>query len=442
MLKRKMTDQLLNWKRARQKTHTKQALLVKGARQVGKTYTITQFGETAYDSFIALNFIEHPELTRVFEGPLTPQEIKERISLFLPDASFIAGDTLLFLDEIQECSKARTALKFLAQDPDIDVIASGSLLGLNYMRDSSIPVGYEMQVEMFGLDFEEFLWALGLGDAPFDAFRRHLVSLEPFNRAILEKYLRHFRQYIAVGGMPAVVATYVDSLNYGKVHEAQTQLLNTYLDDIAKFADANVRNKARECYLSVPRQLAKENTKFRYGLVEKKGTARKFETALDWLRDANLVRYCHAVKTPEFPLMAYEDESKFRLYLNDTGLLCAMYGFEMMAAVIEDTLQGPMKGGIYENAVACSLVKTGLSLHYWVNPGVTQEIEFLLDRNAGVVPVEVKASRGATVSLDAFLERPEVKVGYKLHAGNAGEVGKKVSLPYFMTSLLAEVQTV
>lgn len=439
MLKRKMTDQLLDWKNNRRQTHEPQALLVKGARQVGKTYTITQFGENAYASFISLNFIEHPELKSVFEGPLTPEEVKERISLFNPGASFVPGDTLLFLDEIQDCPKARTALKFLAQDPDIDVIASGSLLGLNYMNDSSIPVGYERQIEMFGLDFEEFLWALGLGETPFDAFRRHLATFEPFNQAILEKYLRHFRQYIAVGGMPAVVSTYVDSKNYGKTYEMQTQLLNTYLDDIAKFAEANVRNKARECYLSVPRQLAKENTKFRYGLVEKRGTARKFETALDWLRDANLVRYCYAVKTPEFPLKAYEDESKFRLYLNDPGLLCAMFGFEMMAALIEDSLKGPMKGGIYENAIACSLVKAGLSLHYWVSKGATQEIEFLLDKNAGVVPVEVKAGRGATASLDAFLERDGVEVGYKLHAGNLGKVGKKISLPYFMSSLVGEV---
>lgn len=432
MLKRKIYQQLQEWR----DFHHEDCLLIKGARQVGKTFAITQFGQTEYESFIAINFIESPQLKALFDGDLSSSNIKKQMTMLIPGIQFIAEKTLIFLDEIQECPNARTALKFLAQDNTIDVIASGSLLGLSYASVSSIPVGYERQIEMYGLDFEEYLWALGYSEETTNTLREHFHALEPLPDEVHKKMLEILHEFMAIGGMPAVVQAFVEKQNFATAYAEQEKILAAYLDDIAKFADVATRNKARECYLSIPRQLAKENTKFKYGMVEKKGTARKFETALDWLRDANLVRYCRAVTTPQFPLRAYEDESKFRVYLSDPGLLCAMYGFEMIAAIICDELQGPMKGGIYENVVADMLVKARRDLHYWMNDKGNIEIEFLLEKEASVVPVEVKAKRGATASLNKLLEQDDMKYGYKLSAGNIGVSGKKITLPLYMALYL------
>ncbi len=436
MLRRKITTQLKEWRQQ----HKEDCLLVKGARQVGKTYTITQFGKEEYKSFIYVNFIESPELKTAFSGDLSSAEIKKRLTLLIPNIRFIPHSTLLFLDEIQECPEARTALKFLAQDNTIDVIASGSLLGLSYREVISIPVGYERQMEMLGLDFEEYLWAIGFGESSTDALREHFDKLEPLAGAVHEKMLERLREFMVIGGMPAVVQAFVDSQNFATAFSEQEMILNSYLDDIAKFANPSERNKARECYLSIPRQLAKENTKFKYGVVEKKGTARKFLGSLDWLRDASLIRYCRFVTTPQFPLRAYEDESRFRVYLSDPGLLCAMYGFEMMAAVAHDKLAGPMKGGIYENVVADMLYKSGCDLHYWMSEKGNIEIEFLLERDAHVVPVEVKAKKGATASLNSLLERKDIPVGYKLSSGNIGVVDKKITIPLYMAAYLKGIE--
>lgn len=432
MLKRKIYQQLQEWR----DSHHEDCLLIKGARQVGKTFAITQFGQTEYESFIAINFIESPQLKALFDGDLSSSNIKKQMTMLIPGIQFIAEKTLIFLDEIQECPNARTALKFLAQDNTIDVIASGSLLGLSYASVSSIPVGYERQIEMYGLDFEEYLWALGYSEETTNTLREHFHALEPLPDEVHKKMLEILHEFMAIGGMPAVVQAFVEKQNFATAYAEQEKILAAYLNDIAEFADVTTRNKARECYLSIPRQLAKENTKFKYGMVEKKGTARKFETALDWLRDANLVRYCRAVTTPQFPLRAYEDESKFRVYLSDPGLLCAMYGFEMIAAIIRDEFQGPMKGGIYENVVADMLVKAGRDLHYWMNDKGNIEIEFLLEKEASVVPVEVKAKRGATASLNKLLEQDDMKYGYKLSVGNIGVSGKKITLPLYMALYL------
>lgn len=432
MLKRKMTETLREWRTGR----GSECLIIKGARQVGKTYAVEKFGQSDYESFIAVNFIERPEVKAAFEGDLSSAEIRKRLTLYFPEIAFPEGRTLLFLDEIQECPNARTALKFLAQDRSIDVVASGSLLGISYAEETSIPVGYERQVRMDGLDFEEYLWAMGYGDETVADLYDHFSDLTPLPRAAHEKFLAIVREYMAIGGMPAVVQSFVAERNYSVAFSEQQMILDSYLDDIAKYAQPRDRNKARECYLSVPRQLAKENTKFRYGVVEKGGTARKYETALDWLRDAQLVRYCRAVSNPMFPLRAYEDESRFRIYLSDPGLLCAMYGFEMMSAVVNDQLVGPMKGGLYENLVADMLAKNGCDLHYWMNDKGNMEIEFLLDKDASVIPVEVKAKKGATASLKAMLEREEVKRGYKLSANNVGESEKMITLPLYMGMFL------
>lgn len=429
-----MTGFLNRWK----ESHRKKCLLINGARQVGKSFIVDRFGEEAYESYVKLDFVEHPEHRAVFDGPLSAESVLSRITLVIPGARIVPGKTLLFFDEIQECPAARASFKYLAQDGRCDVVGSGSLLGMRFRELSdapSLPVGYEEQVTMRPLDFEEFLWARGYDDETLDLLKPHLSTFEPVPKVVHDTMMRLMREYLAVGGMPAVVDAFSNGWDYGAAHEEQLALHALYLDDIARYAARAQRVKARSCYLSLPRQLTKENTKFQYAVVEKRGSARKFDGAVDWLVGSEMVLRCQAVTTPDFPLAAYEDGSRFRLYANDTGLLMAMYDFSMKAAVVDNTLKGPMKGGLYENLAACMLAANGDPLRYWMSKSGNREIEFLLERGGAVEPVEVKSSRGSTVSLDSVLEREGVNVGYKLIDGNVGRHGKKVTLPLYLAML-------
>lgn len=430
MLKRKLISYLEQWRASKRQ----ECLLIKGARQVGKSYTVERFGEREYRHFIKIDFILEPGLREVFEGAIDADSIFRRISLVKEGARFVPGETLLFLDEIQECPRARTALKYLALDDRIDVIASGSLLGIEFKESqTSIPVGYERQIEMHPLDFEEFLWARGYDPQALDGLREYAASFAQVPSVVHERMTGLLREYLAVGGMPDVVQQFVDTQNFAVAHEAQRAILASYEDDIARYATAPERVKARACYRSLPRQLAKENTKFQYSVVEKRGSARKFDGSVDWLEGARMVLRCRALSTATFPLRSYEQDDKFRLYANDTGLLMGMHDFTMMAPVVNNTLKGPMKGGLYENLAACMLAARDLPLRYWRSERGDRGIEFLLDgTDATVVPLEVKAGRGSTVSLNEFLERDDVLVGYKFLDGNAGRAGKKVSLPLYL----------
>ena len=435
MLIRKIFDYLREWKASRKK----ECLLINGARQVGKSFVVDAFGRECYESFISIDFARQPQLKEVFAGELDAQSIYSRLTLYLPGIRIVPENTLLFLDELQECPRARTAFKFLAQDGRCDVIGSGSLLGIRFrqMEDAPfLPVGYERQITMRPLDFEEFLWALGYSEDDVAQLRSYFEGLEPVPAGINSLMMRYLREYLAIGGMPAVVQSFLDAKSYGAVHDAQSQLHALYLDDVAKYAPPGERVKARACYLSLPRQLAKGNTRFSYATVESRGRARKFEGSVDWLVGAEMALRCTAVSTAQFPLSAYEEEGRFRLYAADTGLLMAMYDFSMKAAVIDNTLKGPMKGGLYENLVACMLASLDVPLRFWRSNDSKHEIEFLVDRAGRIVPIEVKAGRGSTVSLNTMLERDDVALGYKLVDGNVGRDGKKVTLPLWMAMFL------
>ncbi|MBQ9068970.1 MAG: ATP-binding protein [Eggerthellaceae bacterium] len=437
MLRRKMFDYLQNWKRS----HGQECLLVNGARQVGKSFIVSAFGRSSYENYLEIDFLKHPEYRGIFEGSLSADDIFSRITLYMPGVHIVPGKTLLFLDEIQECPAARASFKYLAQDGRCDVVGSGSLLGIRFRQlddAPSLPVGYERQVTMRPLDFEEFLWALGYDGSALDVLLGLFGEREPVPQGANEAMMRHVREYLAVGGMPSVVNAFAPTKDYSSAHDAQVALHTLYLDDIARYATPSERVKARACYESLPRQLAKENTKFQYAVVEKHGSARKFDGSVDWLAGSEMVRRCQAVSAPDFPLASYEDSSRFRLYANDTGLLMAMFDFSMKAAVVENTLAGSMKGGIYENLVACMLAAQEAPLRYWMSKSGNREIEFLVDRDASVVPIDVKASRGSSVSLDEMLEKPRVKIGYKLIDGNVGQIGKKVTLPIYMAMFLMQ----
>lgn len=433
MLRRKIYDKLLAWKK---RTGKKDAILLRGVRQCGKTYIVREFGKREYKNFIEINFIERPDMQAVFSGNLDVDNMVQQIKLSMPGCQFIPGETLLFLDEIQDAPNARTSLKFWTQDGRFDCIATGSLLGIDYKNEVSIPVGYEQQLIMRTLDFEEFLWALGVEVNLKEMLAPYVDGAKRVPEAMHNSLNKYLQEYMVVGGLPEVVDTYIATKDFYQVHLLQEKILRDYQDDIAKYALNQDKIKAKQCFLSIPRQLSKENHKFQYSVVEKKATARKFTSSLDWLHNAGLIDFAYNVNSPWFPLKAYVKEDQFRVYLCDIGLLVAMYGYQLKIALLSDALEGPAKGGIYESLVADILAKRGEELYYYKKEDSTLEIEFILERNCKLVPVEVKARKGSTRSLNELLKMDNIERGYKLTAQNTGVVEKKITLPLYMAAII------
>ena len=433
MLRRKIYDKLLAWKNNKGK---KDAILLRGVRQCGKTYIVREFGKREYKNFIEINFIERPDMQAVFSGNLDVDNMVQQIKLSMPGCQFIPGETLLFLDEIQDAPNARTSLKFWTQDGRFDCIASGSLLGIDYKNEVSIPVGYEQQLIMRTLDFEEFIWALGAEVNLKEMLAPYVDGAKRVPEAMHNSLNKYLQEYMVVGGLPEVVDTYIATKDFYQVHLLQEKILRDYQDDIAKYALNQDKIKAKQCFLSIPRQLSKENHKFQYSVVEKKATARKFTSSLDWLHNAGLIDFAYNVNSPWFPLKAYVKEDQFRVYLCDIGLLVAMYGYQLKIALLSDVLEGPAKGGIYESLVADILAKRGEELYYYKKEDSTLEIEFILERDCKLVPVEVKARKGSTRSLNELLKMDNIERGYKLTAQNTGVVEKKITLPLYMSAII------
>lgn len=440
MIKRKMYKYLINWKQRKDKS----ALIIKGARQVGKSYLVREFGRNEYESYIEINFLKNPLYKNIFKGDLSAEEIFKRLSAYIPNLKIIPFKTLLFLDEIQVCAEARTAVKFLVEDGSVDVIFSGSLLGLSYLEDddknvtepTSLPVGYEEQITMYSLDFEEFLWAKGYNDDAIEYLKDFYISNKEVPKELNDKYLELFREFIIVGGMPEVVQTFIDTNNFQEASKIQGKILADYQDDISKHAKGQEKVKVRQCYDSIPKQLAKEYKKFQYSVVEKGKTSKKYGGSIKWLCDSSLVNKCSNVNEAYIPLLAYEMDDQFKLYLNDTGLLLYLYGPETKLAILNNTLKGNAKGGIYENIISESLLKRGYKLYYYKTQNSSMEIEFVIEKNGEVIPIEVKAGNDSTPSLNSFINKYHPKVSYKFVNGNVGFLDGKKTLPHYMVMFI------
>lgn len=443
MLKRKIYDELLDWKNKRKAEKVKKCLLVKGARQVGKSFIIKEFGKNEYKSFVCIDFFRQPALKSIFDGDLTSEEVLKRLTANIRDFRLISGDTLIFLDEIQRCGNARTAIKFLAEDMRFDVISSGSLMGLTYGEDDdeetevpqSVPVGYESQITMYSLDFEEFLWAYGYDETAISVLRSYYESGETVPESIHNRYESLFREYMVVGGMPEVVADFAENKDFNRVNTIQSDIIAEYRDDISKHAKGKEKQLVRMCYDAVPKQLAKELKKFQYSTVERGQTRRKYGGSVQWLKDSEIVNACYNIREPYLPLMANAKDDQFKLYINDTGLLCCMYGFETKLAILNDTLKGNARGGIYENIISECLIKRGYTLYYF-RPDSEHEIEFLIEKNGEVIPVEVKAGNNPTPSLNSFIDDFSPSLAYKLIGGRNGKVGVKTTLPHYFVMFI------
>ena len=436
MLKRKIESILKNWKDA----EGHKPLIIKGCRQCGKTFSVRQFAQENYAYEIYLNFYENKSYASVFSGSLEVDHLTMLISALLgPDAIFEAGKTVLILDEIQECPEARTALKFFAMDGRYDVIGTGSLLGVKGYgkRPASIPVGYEQIEEMYPMDFEEFLWANGI-EAPVIQYLNECLKNEtPVAEALHEKLRQLLLQYAVVGGMPAVVQTFVDTHQMNTVLRLQRGILSDYEDDMVKYADDKDKPFIRECFQSIPRQLSKENKKFQYSVVKKGATASKFSGSLQWIEDAGIIRRCYNLTLPELPLDGNAIQDIFKVYMVDSGLLIAMLEDGTQFDVLQGNLYG-YKGAIFENLAADILAKMGRKLYYF-HKDSGLEIDFVMRYAGQSTLLEVKASTGNTKSTKTVLNHPEkyhVGGAIKLGDYNVGRAGQILTLPFYMAFLL------
>ena len=434
-LQRKIDSYLKQWKTDSQK----KPLIIKGPRQVGKTESILHFAKTAYESIIYINFVEEPKYRMIVEDGYNVNSIVKNISRIDPSKQFIAGKTILVFDELQEFPEIATALKFFAIDGRFDVVCSGSLLGISYKRIESNSVGYKTDYELYSLDFEEFLIAKGYQEDFIEEIYVHMKEGQPFSELTMSVLKELFLDYCILGGMPAVVLRYIETGTFEVTLEMQRQLLADYQEDIRKYADGMVQTRILNVYHQIPVQLSKENKKFQISKVAKGARFRDYRGCIEWLRDAGLINICYCLHMPELPLKGNFDDTKYKIYFKDTGLLVAMLDEEAQEDLRANKNMNVYKGALYENIVGEALSKCGYQLYYYKRDDSTLEEDFFLRTASCLVPVEVKAVNGRSKSLRMLIDSDkyeDIQYGIKLCAGNIGVENKIFTFPYFCTFLL------
>ena len=436
LLKRKIDAFLASWKQNPQR----KPLIVKGARQIGKTRSIQAFGEANYESVIEINFVLQKKFRSIFDNGYEVDTIIKNISLLEPSWKFIPYKTLIFFDELQKCPDCATSLKSFNADPRYDVICSGSLMGIYYEEIESNAVGNKEDYEMHSMDFEEFLWAKGYSDAQVEDLYTHMASLTPFSELELSTYMDIFRDYMTIGGMPEVVKMYIDNGHFGGTLELLRQLLLDYEEDITKYAKESDKAKILAVYRHISTFLAKTSKKFQITKVAHGARNREYIGAVEWLEKAGVVNVCYCLSNPELPLKGNYDADTYKVYYHDTGLLIASLDEEAQEDLRANKNFGTYKGAIYENIVGEMLRKSGYEqLYYYKNDSPALEMDFFVRDSDSLVPVEVKAKDGATASLNHLIDwpsYPDVSYGIKFGYKNIGWGGKFYTFPYFLAFLL------
>ncbi len=420
VMKRIIYNDLIEWKNKK----VKKPLIIKGARQVGKTYIIREFAKNNYKNLVEINFERDHEFQELFKQTKTAHDLLQYFELTYMDIQF-DNDTLLFLDEIQACGDAFTALKFLSEDFPCDIICSGSMLGVAVASSSSFPVGYVETWDMYPLTFLEFVDAMGVNPSIIDTIYQSIENNKPIPISIHEKFNQFFKDYIIIGGMPEVVQTYFQTKSYREALLIQRQIVDDYRNDMLKYAHGSERIKARECYDSIPLQLAKENKKFQYKLIKKGGNARYYESSLDWLKDSGLIIKTYRLKTPEIPLEINKEPNIFKVYMADTGLLVSQFDEAVIKAFISGNL-GYFKGALYENVIA-QILHSKKKDSYYFEPSQSQEIDFVIYYQGNVTPIEVKSSRNTvSTSFHNFIKTYNPSFAFKFSQKNIGENSQNV----------------
>ncbi len=442
MLRRKIEATLAQWKQSRDHN----PLIIKGCRQCGKTFSVLAFARQHYEHVIYINFYLNPTYAAIFDGSLEVDHLIMMMSALLgPEAQFVPGKTVIILDEIQECPEARTALKFFKLDGRFDVIGTGSLLGVKGYgyKPKSVPVGDESTVEMRPLDFEEFLWANGIGDPVIGILKDCLKNEIPVPEALHQRLKQLLLEYTVVGGMPAAVQEFVNTRQLNNVLAIQRNIVADYADDMVKYADDADKPFIRECYESIPKQLAKENKKFQYSVIRKKGSAKMFGGSLQWIEDAGIIHRCYNLAITELPLDGNAIPDIFKVYMADTGLFVSMLEDGTQFDILQGNLHG-YKGAIFENLGADLLTKMGRKLYYF-HKDSGLEIDFIIRYRGEATLLEVKAVSGQAKAARTILNHPEkyhvrqcIKLGSEYNVGRPNEGDPTLTLPLYMGFLLSE----
>ena len=444
MFKRKILKEFEKWKVSGGK---KKALVVKGMRQIGKTSSVLEFARANYENVVYINFKENENAKRVFDGDLNVGRITIDLSALFPNTHFVENKTVIVFDEIQECTNARASIKPFMEDGRYDIICTGSLLGIkgyNRKKGKGVPTGFERIIYMKPMDFEEFLWAKGIGENVISYLKDCYEKKEPVSEATHNAMLRYFKEYLCVGGLPYVVSRFVETNDMNVVWQEQQDILEEYKDDFGKHLDENENEEIDRTLLgrinrvfdSIPAQLAKENNKFVYSQLEKKGRSENYQNAIQWLYDCGIINICYNLTNIAEPLDGYKIDNVFKIYMQDTGLFVAMLERGVAAKILSGDM-GPYKGPIYENIVADCFSKQGRKLFYFRKDSGL-EIDFVENINGEIAIIEVKAKTGRAKSAKTVLSNDNyaAKIGYKLSENNIGVADKMVTLPYYMAMFL------
>lgn len=436
-LRRKIDLYLEGWL----KDGNKKPLIVKGARQIGKTESIKRFAKKNYENVVEINFIENPSYKNILDGGYSVSNIVKNITRINPLITFKPGSTLIFFDEIQACPDITTALKFFCIDGSYDIICSGSLLGINYKQIESISVGYKTDYEMYSLDFEEFLWAKGYDDSLKEDLLQNMINCTALEKPTFDTLNNLFLDYTILGGMPEVVSRYIETDTFSGTLELQKQIVSAYREDIRKYTSGADQTRITRVFDSIPVQLAKEYKKFQITKIGHGARFYDYAGCIDWLLDAGIVKKCYCLNFPELPLKGNYDDTKFKLYLADTGLLVSMLDDEAQLDLRANKNLGVYKGAIYESLVAEALYKSGYSLFYYKRDDGSLEEDFFIRDINSLIPIEVKARNGKSQSMKTLIsidKYNDIKWGIKLSSNNIGYDNDIYTFPYFCAYLLRE----
>ncbi len=437
-LRRKFDAFLRDWKAREDRL----PLIVKGARQVGKTEAVRHFAGESYTNFVEINFVERPEFKEMTRDGFSVESIVRNMSILDPSLRFVPHETLLFFDELQEFPELATALKFFAQDGRFDVILSGSLLGIQVKRVKSFSVGYQETRTMHSLDFEEFLWGCGYGDGQIEDLIGSIFSRRPFGPAVKNTMDRLFMDYCVTGGMPDVLESYFVHGTFERVPETQLRILEDYRTDIRKYAEGMDPVRIQSVFDSIPVHLAKVNRKFQWSTVSKGATRKDFWGCVEWLEDAGVAVKCKRLDVPELPIGAHMDGDAFKLYLCDSGLLLSMMEREVQEDVRVRRNLGTWKGGLFEHIVGEAIVKAGMPLAYYKRENSTLEMDFFVRSADCLVPIEVKAENNRAKSLRTLIggdAYKDIRWGIKLVNGNVGYENCVLTVPQWCAFLLPKI---
>ena len=433
-LKRKIDSFLQNWKN--DENHL--PLIVKGARQIGKTESINEFSKK-YKNVVYINFALEPIYKMVVNDGYDVDKVVKNISAIDSKWQMVPNETLIIFDEIQDFPDITTTLKSFAIDKRYDVICSGSLLGINYKKIHSISLGYKSEYEMYSMDFEEFLWALGISESIIDDMFRHITNLIPFSKIEMSKYMDLFTDYVIVGGMPNVVKNYVLNKNFQGISELQKDIVDGYKDDARKYIEGLDQTKIINTFNSIPVQLATDNKKFQYSKISINARAREYLGVIEWLNDVGIINICYQMNFPELPIKGNIDSSKFKVYMADTGLLVSLLDEESQIDLKVNKNLGVYKGAIFENVVAEALKKSNTELVYYKRGDSTLEIDFFVRTQNELMPIEVKSGNNKSKSLNEVITNPKynnIKRGIKLAYANVGYENNIFTIPYFCSFLI------